>query len=531
MDSNYTPLPIYKRPKDDDEELEESSLKPHQYLSSKTHLMPKGAVPDLKLFENMEVIEKCKGFGIAKGDDDEIESEEQTLILCPALKRLVAVLNYYNSLMMNVVDGDEIFLQNQFIEFCDKYYGQNWMLEDYMHFISNHSDLESTTIIAASLEYRCFGDLKRCAGTARHYRNRQRDDKENVHFYVNIMDSMHFNVLHLVDVGLRVDIDWNLEEQEIEGLVNQKVLKMNREIQLKRQQNAFARIDGTAKNSKFSLCSTVESNGGAKGGLTKMDLVLKGFKKAVGDEAAVHRLVEFMEEQRYDTETMNEDMVVYEEAKQCNVFNVIKKYTDTLKSTNHSIWKTASDSSLFGKKNDVPVQKMDPYSLFDPIRRLLRYHRVSGSSFATGIWWVYWSWYKTQTVDSLMHYTYTVNDKRLSGLWNDIEFGGHSLKCLFVEPHFQNLKEEALASGLITAEFWTTLSQKARRYLDSSRCKHMIDSNSRAYRLGFIRADQKFKVMVHHLVALLLYTDSSEYCTALSKTYRAIKSAKFELVF
>ena len=49
------------------------------------------------------------------------------------MTRLVAVLNYYDSLMMNARDGDDCFWQNRFLEFGDKYYSQKWMLEEHVH--------------------------------------------------------------------------------------------------------------------------------------------------------------------------------------------------------------------------------------------------------------------------------------------------------------------------------------------------------------------------------------------------------------
>ena len=469
----FVSLPIYKRPKDDEkDDLKEPSLKPQQYLSSETHPLPNGAVPHLNLFENMRIVKDCHG-----------ESEENAVILCPVIMRLAAMLNYYNSLMMSAVGTDDASWRHTFIEFCDKHYGEYWMLEDYMHFITNHSDLESTIQIASALQFKCFGDLKRCGGTARHYRNRQREDEDEVHFYINAMDSLHFNVLHLVDVGLRVKCDDDLQpaSQNNDSLVDPKVLKMYREIQTKRQQNAFHRIDGTGKNSKFSLCSTVESNDGAKGGMTKMDSVLKDFQKEVGDEVAVHRLIEFMVEQRYDTETMNEDMAVYAEARQCNV-------------------------RLAMKAHDVGEG-------FWAIRRWLRYHRVSGSSFSTGKWWAYWPWYRRPevTAEYLM--------KQKGNGWEDIDFGGHSIESLCVYPHFANLKEETLGSGLISVRFWKKLFKKAKRCLQSKRCREM--SLKRDF-LNF-GVPLGFRVTVRHLMALLLYTDSSKYCTALSETFRAIK--------
>ena len=433
----------------------------------------------------MEVIAKCKGFCTKQANGD----KKQSRILCPTLQRLVAVLNYYNSLMLNAVDGDETLSQNRFIDFCDKYYGQKWLMEDHMHFIANHNDFASTLKMAGVLEYKCFGDLKQCTMTTRHYRNRQRGSQEDVHFYIDIMDSLHFNLLHLEDAGLRVRFDANQKLQKTDGLVDQKMLRIKREIQLKRQQTVFPRIDATAKNSKFSLCSTVENNVVTKGGMTEVDSVLKDFQKEVGDEAAVHRLVKFMEEQRYDTETMNEDMAVYAESKQCNVRKAMENHGD-------------------GEG-------------FEAIRRWLRYHRISGSpTFSTGIWWAYWPWYRTQTIESLM----SRRDSSGVNRWKRIEFGGHSLQSLCVYPKFENLKEEAMNSGLISLRFWRKLNRKASHYLQSTRCKKMVDDGTGA--LLKFGVPFGFKVTLSHLVALLLYTDSSAYCTALSETFRAIESGE-----
>ena len=164
------------------------------------------------------------------------------------------------------------------------------------------------------------------------------------------MDKMHFNVLHLVDVGLRVDLDSKHDDNQNEdSLVDEALLKMSREIHLKREQSAFERLDATGNHSKFTLCSTLENDGGAKGGVTKMDSVLNDVEKEVGDKVAVHRVLQFMENERFDTETMNDDMAVYAETKKSNVFEAMK-----------------GDAVSFGA-----------------LRRWLRYHRVSGSSFST----------------------------------------------------------------------------------------------------------------------------------------------------
>merc|ERR1712062_853095 len=109
-----------------------------------------------------------------------------------------------------------------------------------------------------------------------------------------------------------------------------------------------------------------------------------------------------MENERFDTETMNDDMAVYAETKKSNVFEAMK-----------------GDAVSFGA-----------------LRRWFRYHRVSGSSFSTGKWWAYWKWYRTQTVESVM----SKQDLSGNNYWNNIDFGGHSMESLCVYPFYENLK-------------------------------------------------------------------------------------------
>ena len=68
QNDEFVPFPIYKRPKhDDDEDRKQTSLSPQQYSSAKAHALPKGDVPDLKLFQNMEIVECCRSWNAAKG--------------------------------------------------------------------------------------------------------------------------------------------------------------------------------------------------------------------------------------------------------------------------------------------------------------------------------------------------------------------------------------------------------------------------------------------------------------------------------
>ena len=466
---NAQELGAYQEEKD--AKSEESALEQQQRVH--TQPVSKGAIPDVNLFENMSVVEHCKAF-------EEMKNEDKSVIMCPAMKRLLAILNYYNSLMVSHGDGEEEILRSQFIAFCDNHYDQKWMLEDHIHLLTNHSDPMTTKNLAARLEWKCFEEFKQCHVTTRHYRNRQRDGKEGIHIYIDMMDSLHFNILHLNDVGLRVNV--NLEHEsnydDDDSLVNEAYLRMTREIILKREEGFLERLDGAGKGSKFSLCSGLENGVATKSGMTQMDFVLTDWQKEVGDESTIQNLAHFLNVERYDTETMNGDMAIYEESKGCNLFEAIKGDTATFRS----------------------------------LRQLLRYHRVSGSSFSTGKWWAYWEWYRAQSIDPVINHE--------SRAWHNVDFGGHSLQSLCVLPHFSNLKEEVLASAFVPIESWSILLEKATRFLQTSRCRAMVDpGHGYLLKMGLLPG---FKVTSEHLLALFLYTDLSAFCTAFSETFRAI---------
>merc|ERR550525_603572 len=115
----------------------------------------------------------------------------------------------------------------------------------------------------------------------------------------------------------------------------------------------------------------------------KEEMIKKAESEQVEVENVENRLrnfEKFREDQHYDTETLHEDMKVFEEEGNSNVAETLK--------------------------NDE--------KFFILIRRMLRYLRVSGSSFSTGKWFMYWDWYRTEEgKKEVMDGVY----------WRDIDFG------------------------------------------------------------------------------------------------------------
>ena len=198
-------------------------------------------------------------------------------------------------------------------------------------------------------------------------------------------------------------------------------LQNGRKNKLRQPRTSKLFLDG--KLSKFSLCAAAEN----MSGITVLDRLKEGITKKVGRKYAL-RFHRIQQEQQYDTETLREDMVSNEENGECNI------------------------SKLTGKDSSV----------FVTIRSMLRYFRISDSSFSTGKWFTYWDWYKKEEARKAI---------KSGSHWENIEFGG-KLEILCVDRRFETLREEAMES-VETVGQWIAIQKKAQAFLQTSRCKTM----------------------------------------------------------
>eukprot|EP01084_Bolivina_argentea_P238634 400903_1 len=151
---------------------------------------------DLNMFE-YDIDDKCD-----TESDDPFEE-------CNVVKRLICGLQYYSSL--NVVnDKNDQDKFNKFI--CNVYHT---FLDDYTHLINIHAhkleNIHKSLLLSNKFE---ICDIRKCAFTGRHEGMNDQNDKEKradfvLHFYENTMDSLHFYLFHLFDVGLRVSKSHN----------------------------------------------------------------------------------------------------------------------------------------------------------------------------------------------------------------------------------------------------------------------------------------------------------------------------------
>merc|ERR1711971_686831 len=129
----------------------------------------------------------------------------------------------------------------------------------------------------------------------------------------------------------------------------------------------------------------------------------------------------------------------------------------------------------------------------------------------TGLIFWYWDHYRKASDRDIKQHP--------RGIYNQMDFGGHSIVDLCVSPRFESLKEEAMESGVVDIEeFNATVVDKAGRYLAGRKCKAM-KSGGDPFKFG-IRCGSPLSL--RHVQAVLLYTDFSEFSTAFSSSFRKL---------
>ena len=129
-----------------------------------------------------------------------------------AMDRIVAILEYHQFVMNNELnekcDGD---LKKVFISFCRDIYTQKSMLDDYIAFTEHYADTKSLEEIKNRLKFHCE-NANKCGSTGRHYRDRRQDshkeedDDVDTKWFIDRVDSIHFMVHHMVQLGMRVNM-------------------------------------------------------------------------------------------------------------------------------------------------------------------------------------------------------------------------------------------------------------------------------------------------------------------------------------
>ena len=116
------------------------------------------------------------------------------------------------------------------VEFCDVSYPAKVALADYIAFVKEMSDEVKKRQFVSRFGLQC-GRVAVCAVTRRHFRGRRSDSAEEEqthvrHGIVDRLDTLHFNLLHLTELGFRAradeekgDADDEAESEELKKAV------------------------------------------------------------------------------------------------------------------------------------------------------------------------------------------------------------------------------------------------------------------------------------------------------------------------
>ena len=194
-------------------------------------------------------------------------------------------------------------------------------------------------------------------------------------------------------------------------------------------------------------------------------------------------LYEFVESQDVDTDCIEDEMEIFEEEKKCNLLDALR-----------------GDEELM-----------------ETVKEYLRKQQILKQSFSTGLPLFYWKWYRNATQQDVRESAY--------GYLSRMDLGGHSVQELSVDAVYDNLKEEVLATGLITPElFEVMVVQKAADYLKSDKCRKI---KSTPFGIDW-RDPLHYDIpggsplSPQHIQAVILYTDFTELCTLFSQSTREL---------
>eukprot|EP01084_Bolivina_argentea_P220229 373276_1 len=347
-------------------------------------------------------------------------------------------------------------------------------------------------------------DVNKCALTLRHYRSNKtdNDDKKNRHpICVEIFDNIHLYLFHLETLGLRLSRSEREQIQtqpEEKGPVDSDFVDhlfgtMQKILQSKEKSRDFAvdRWLSRQQLSKFTLGGFNYAESKHEGTYTHTDKREKTFIDNMlifigneSNEKLVNDLQTFVGDEEFDT-----DCITYEFG------------TDII--FHHICDDDEKQKLIFGEcdKN---------------IKSFIKYQNMSSKSFSTGIVFWYWKYYENIDEDKYRQEQLDVNQ---------YDFGGYSMKKLFVKRFYKSFKEEILNSGFLNKrEYDEHVVRRAVLFFRTKRskslsCQFALGENDPLH-FGIYRGA---KIKASHLEAVILYCDFTQFSTKFSKAFRATK--------
>eukprot|EP01084_Bolivina_argentea_P299052 515466_1 len=449
-----------------------------------------------KIFE--ENTQECN----LRQTDNEID-KMNIISQCAYALRISKALKYYQLLLSQTLSSSSTQI---FLAFINNSYSM--FIDDYIHLISEHSNdiMAINKDLQTNHGFKC--DISNCQITRRRYENRNEGVNNNNtldhNMHCELFDNIHFYLIHLEDSGLRMNLLLSTnkgvtdndnandsKEDDYLNFIDNQFKQQCQKMKLKRKQWGLLGFDrlNNEKNTKFNIMANQQhahsDQHNKNGGVTFIDnMITKIIKNGDVDTINIKKVSEYIENEEYDSDALIEDINDINDGKQGNIYlNVL----------NHS------DDKCFAV-----------------ICVLIKNYTITAVEFNTGIVFWYWDWYKTEKnvkqFEEASQLTY----------YNQNDFGGHSVADLFIDCHYQSMKEEILNCSFISIhQYDEFVIKKGDMYYAADKVKKIRCKQWRDPLHFGIR--KKARLHIEHLYALILYCDFTLFCSEFSSTFRGIK--------
>eukprot|EP01083_Nonionella_stella_P173475 598520_1 len=430
--------------------------------------------PTKKLYDEMDLRifgqqgrQKCD-----QDCDDPIEG-------CIVVKRLVVALAYYSHLdVQNSKDGQHIFMA-----FINDVYPH--ILEDYAHLVKKHTNLEAINNALRAKKVFDVCEVAKCACTARHQSRETTKPSEQssdaiVQFYSQLMDSLHFYLLHLFECGLRTpnvtpnDDDNDDKKEDHDQYFDKQFARVSRMVNERHHiRLSFGRFKTNTKFNIQAAAATDESSN-----TVYMDEVVRYLLYSEVEEDTIRQFAQFVAFHEYDVDSMTEDI------------------------------KQASPGNIAVNIGDAEVIKA--------LAEFVQASELRSSSFNIGLTFYYWPEYEKMDAFDANTNSSNLNDH-----------GGYEVRDLFVKRRHVSFKEEIMAYAFVSMAKYEVIMTKVKEYLKTNSVKQIKAYNeSGEWNLNIVLKygiPHGSVLFSRHLLALFLYTDCTDLCTHFSATFRANK--------
>eukprot|EP01084_Bolivina_argentea_P220682 373958_1 len=297
---------------------------------------------------------------IYKSTQDNQCNDNENYKACICITRLLVALKYYSRL--NIIENHND--RELFRQFMNEIYYE--LINDYIHFNNHHThevehindDLVNDNNNTMSFN-KC--EISSCQFTTRHHHTKtiENDLDDILNFYKRTMDSLHFYLFHCFDVGIRTktqDEEPHEEKQKSDQYFDDGFSRINKLIsERKHVTKNFDRFS-TNQNSKFSIMTQQDEQiENDEDDSTYLDAIFYHLKSKNVKSIHVKKLIDYLQEEKHDTDSVTYDIDI-------NGGNIAQAVNDD--------------------------------ACIDEIRNFTETAKVSSTSFAVGLRFYYWSYYK-----------------------------------------------------------------------------------------------------------------------------------------